>query len=46
VALAGVVVTTDPTDAAQVVITLSYTAQGATGAPPAQLSLTLPLGGA
>jgi phage baseplate assembly protein W len=45
VALATVNVATDPNDASQVIVTLSYTARGLPGAPPEQLSLTLNLGG-
>jgi uncharacterized protein len=45
VALNSVTVVADATDAASVVITLSYTARGQPGAAPAQLSLTLALGG-
>jgi uncharacterized protein len=45
VALSSVTVVPDATDAASVVITLSYTARGQAGAAPAQLSLTLALGG-
>jgi phage baseplate assembly protein W len=46
VALANVSVTADPDDAANVIVTLSYTAAGQPGAPPQTLSLTLNLGGA
>jgi len=45
VALGGVSVTADPNDAARVLITLTYTARGAVGAAPSQLTLSLPLGG-
>ena len=45
VALSGVTVTVDPNHAARVIITLSYAARGSAAAPPAQLTLTLPLGG-
>ncbi len=45
VALSDVTVTVDPDDAASVVITLTYAARGSAAAPPAQLTLTLPLGG-
>ena len=45
VALTSVTVVPDATDAADVVITLSYTARGQPGSAPAQLSLTLALGG-
>jgi uncharacterized protein len=44
VALGSVSVATDPQDAARVVVTLSYTARGAAGAAPDQLSLSLSLG--
>ena len=44
VALNAVSVTVDPNDAASVAITLTYTARGSAAAPPAQLTLTLPLG--
>jgi phage baseplate assembly protein W len=46
VALSSVSVAADPNDAANVIITLSYTARGMPGAPPEQLTLTLNLGGA
>jgi len=46
VALSNVTVTTDPTDAASVIVTLSYSARGQPGAAPERLSLTLTLGGA
>jgi uncharacterized protein len=45
VALSGVTVTVDPNDAARVIITLAYAARGSAAALPAQLTLTLPLGG-
>ena len=45
VALTSVTVVPDATDAASVVVTLSYTARGQAGGAPAQLSLTLALGG-
>jgi phage baseplate assembly protein W len=45
VALSSVTVVPDATDAASVVVTLSYTARGQPGSAPAQLSLTLALGG-
>jgi len=45
VALGGVTVVTDSSDASRVVITLTYVARGSAAAPPAQLSFTLPLGG-
>jgi len=44
VALGSVSVSTDPQDAARVIVTLSYTARGAPGAVPDQLSLALSLG--
>jgi phage baseplate assembly protein W len=46
VALSNVTVTTDPSDAASVIVTLIYSARGQPGAAPEQLSLTLTLGGA
>ncbi len=46
VVLANVAVAPDPNDAANVIVTLSYTARGLPGAPPETLSLTLNLGGA
>jgi hypothetical protein len=45
VALSNVTVTTDPTDVASVIVTLSYSARGQPGATPERLSLTLTLGG-
>ncbi len=45
ISLGGVAVIADPADPAAVVITITYTARGATGAPPAQLTLSVPLGG-
>jgi Bacteriophage baseplate protein W len=45
VVLTSVTVVPDATDAASVVVTLSYTARGQPAAAPAQLSLTLALGG-
>ena len=45
VVLTSVTVVVDATDAASVVVTLSYTARGQPGVAPAQLSLTLALGG-
>ena len=45
VALSNVTVTTDPTDAASVIVTLSYSARGQPGVAPERLSLTLTLGG-
>jgi uncharacterized protein len=45
VALSSVTVTVDPNDAARVIITLTYAARGSAATPPAQLTLTLPLGG-
>jgi phage baseplate assembly protein W len=46
VTLAGVDVSVDPQDAARVVIVLTYGARGSVAAPPAQLTLVLPLGSA
>jgi len=46
VALSNVTVTTDPSDAANVIVTLTYSARGQPGAAPEQLSLSLTLGGA
>jgi hypothetical protein len=46
VALSGVSVVPDPVDAANVVITLSYTARGLPAAGPQQLTLNLTLGSA
>jgi len=46
IALSAVNVTADPSDASNVVISLSYTARGLPGAPPETLTLTLNLGGA
>jgi hypothetical protein len=45
VALSGVTVVVDSSDASRVVITLTYVARGSAAAPPAQLRFTLPLGG-
>ena len=46
VALSNVTVTTDPSDAANVIVTLTYSARGQPGVAPEQLSLSLTLGGA
>jgi phage baseplate assembly protein W len=44
VTLGGVAVTTDTDNAARVVVVVTYTARGMTGAPSQQLSLSLSLG--
>ncbi len=45
VAVSGVSVTTDPANAARVLVAVGYTARGLPGAPVQQLSFTLALGG-
>jgi phage baseplate assembly protein W len=45
VTVSGVAVTTDPDNAARVLVVVSYAARGQAIAPPQQLSLSLTLGG-